>query len=178
MRKRLEQPTRPARGLSLIVAVSENDVIGRGGELPWRLSADLQRFKRLTMGRAIIMGRKTWESIGRPLPGRTSIVLSRQEDWSLDNALVATNLDDALEAAARVHTDQEEVFVIGGAAVFEDALPSADRLYLTRVHVEIDGDTLLPPIAWSDWQLTEESHHNADARNEFPHTFQVWVRRR
>jgi dihydrofolate reductase len=168
----------PHSALSLIVAASENNVIGRGGELPWHLSADLRRFKQLTMGQAIIMGSKTWESIGRPLPGRTSIVLSRRPDWTPPGAVVSANLDSAIEAAARLPGDQHEVFVIGGSGVFRDALPRADCLYLTRVHADIEGDVMLPPIDWSEWRLTEESHHEADRQNDFAHTFQVWVRRR
>jgi dihydrofolate reductase len=170
--------TKAAPRLSLIVAASENDVIGRGGDLPWRLSADLQRFKRLTMGHAIIMGRKTWESIGRPLPGRTSIVLSRQADWSPREALTAADLESAITAAFRAHPEDDAVFVIGGAAVFEEALPRADRLYLTRVHAVLEGDTRLPTIDWGEWELVEESRHGADARNEHAYTFQVWHRKR
>lgn len=164
--------------LSLIVAVSENNVIGREGELPWRLSADLQRFKRLTMGHAILMGRKTWESIGRPLPGRTSIVISRQPDYEtgFDQVLLANNLDEAMNQARQVEQRDGEVFVIGGARVYEMAFPRADRLLLTRVHAEVDGDVTFPEIDWQQWQLVEEESHAADQRNEFDHTYQVFQR--
>ncbi len=160
--------------LSIIVAVSDNNVIGRGGELPWRLSADLRRFKRLTMGHPIVMGRKTWESLGRPLPGRTSIVITRQATWQAAGAVVAGDLESAIEAARGSDSDASEVFVIGGAAIYKLALPLADRLYCTRVHAVVEGDVEFPAVDWSAWRLVEESAHAADERNNFPHTFQVW----
>lgn len=162
--------------LSIIVAVSENNVIGKGGELPWHLSADLKRFKRLTIGHAIIMGRTTWESIGRPLPERMSIVLSRHADWRAAGATAAANLDSALEIIRQCDVDRSEVFVIGGAAVYALALPRASRLYLTRVNAEVEGDVMFPSIDWSEWRLLEESHHAAEESNDFAHTFQVWRR--
>ena len=161
--------------LSIIAAVSENNIIGRGGQLPWRLSSDLRRFKQLTLGHAIIMGKKTWESIGRPLPGRTSIVISRQADWRPADALVARNIEEALLAASRVHPGQE-AFVIGGAAIYGLALSRADRLYLTRVHALVEGDVEFPHVDWEAWQLTEASYHQADEPNDFAFTFQVWQR--
>jgi dihydrofolate reductase len=173
----LRTPNSELRTLSIIAAVSENNVIGRGGGLPWHLAVDLKRFKRLTMGHAIIMGRRTWESIGRPLPGRTSIVISRQTDWRVDGASVAASLDGALEIARRSKVDQSEAFVIGGAAVYALALPRAERLYLTRVHAVVEGDVEFPAVDWNAWRLMEESHHAADERNDFDHTFQVWLRK-
>jgi dihydrofolate reductase len=173
----IRNPKSEIRDLSIIAAVSENNVIGRDGGLPWRLSADLARFKRLTMGHAIIMGRRTWESIGRPLPGRTSIVISRQSNWRTEGASVAGSLDAALEVARQSDVDQSEVFVIGGAAVYALALPRAERLYLTRVHADVEGDVEFPAVDWNAWQLCEESHHAADERNDFAHTFQVWLRK-
>src|SRR5262245_37513826 len=125
--------------ISLIAAMAENGVIGRGGQLPWRLEADLARFKQLTMGHTVIMGRKTWESIGRPLPGRRMIVVTRQGRYAADGIEVAGNLEAALEAA-RV-AGEEEAFIIGGAEVYRQALPLADRLYMTLVLAEIEGDT-------------------------------------
>ncbi|HMO86745.1 MAG TPA: dihydrofolate reductase, partial [Lacipirellulaceae bacterium] len=121
--------------VSLIAAVADNGVIGRDGGLPWRLSADLQRFKRLTMGHPLIMGRRTWEALGRPLPGRTSIVVTRQSPYAAPQAEVQItgSLDDALAAAARAPGGDQEAFVIGGAEIYALALPRADRLYLTRV---------------------------------------------
>ncbi len=164
--------------LSVIVAMAENGVIGRDGELPWHLSADLRRFKRLTMGHAILMGRRTWESIGRSLPGRTSIVISRQADYQTGDAktLVAANLDDAWQIASRTDCEQDQLFLIGGGAIYEMALPRADRLYLTRVHAAVEGEVSFPAVAWHEWQLKEQSHHVADPLNDFPYTFEMYER--
>lgn len=164
--------------LSVIVAMAENGIIGRDGELPWHLSADLRRFKRLTMGHAILMGRKTWESIGRPLPGRTSIVISRQPNYQTGDARVpvAGSLDDALQIASRADCEQDQLFVIGGAAIYEMALSRANRLYLTRVQAELEGDVRFPTIDWKHWQLQEQSHHGADNLNDYPYTFELYER--
>ena len=164
--------------LSLIVAIAENGVIGHEGQMPWHLSADLQRFKRLTMGHAILMGRKTWESIGHPLPGRTSIVISRQTDYQPghDGVLVAANLDEALAHARTLDNGSDEAFVIGGARVYEISFPRADRLLVTRVHAEPGGDVFFPEVDWSGWQLLDEETHPADEKNDYPHTFQIWRR--
>ena len=164
--------------LSLIVALAENGIIGRDGELPWHLSADLKRFKRLTMGSAILMGRKTWESIGRPLPGRKSIVISRQADYEpgFDEVIVSPNLDDALAHARQHDAEQSEAFVIGGARIYEMCLPRTDQLYVTRVHAEVTGDVVFPGVNWDDWQLVSEETHPADEKNDFAHTYQVWQR--
>ncbi|MEL7537275.1 MAG: dihydrofolate reductase [Pseudomonadota bacterium] len=139
--------------ISLIVAVADNGVIGRDNDLPWRLSADLKHFKRLTMGKPMIMGRRTFESIGKPLPGRRSIVLTRDAEWQHAGVDVYRNLDDAIGACVASAVD--ECMVIGGASVYASALPHAARLYLTQVHADIDGDTFFPAIAVSDWRETE-----------------------
>ena len=164
--------------LSLIVAVSENNVIGREGDLPWRLSADLQRFKRVTMGHVMLMGRRTWESIGRPLPGRTSVVISRQADYAtgFDQVPVCTNLDTALALAEQCETDSSEVFVIGGAGIYELTFPQADRLLLTRVHATVEGDVCFPDVDWDEWRLIEEETQAADEKNDHAHTYQVFER--
>ncbi|MBI3318945.1 MAG: dihydrofolate reductase [Candidatus Omnitrophica bacterium] len=122
--------------VSLIVAVSRNGVIGNEGKLPWRLPADLKRFKQLTMGHPIIMGRKTFESIGKPLPGRTNIVITRQKNLQACGALVAHSLEEAL----RLCEKEQEAFVIGGASIYPEALGQADRIYLTEVHADFEGD--------------------------------------
>lgn len=159
--------------VSLIVAAAENDVIGRGGTLPWRLPRDLKEFKRRTMGHTLVMGRRTWESIGRALPGRRSIVLTRSPAFEADGAQVTGSLEEALELAAG-----EEVFVIGGAEVYRQALPQAQRLYLTRVHAEVDGDVLLPKIDWGEWEKLEDTRFEADERHAHAHSFEVHERRR
>ena len=163
--------TRPQ--VSILVAASENHVIGRDGDLPWRLSADLKRFKALTMGHAMIMGRVTYESIGRPLPGRKSIVLSRALDWNPGNEEVATV--KGLQAAFE-HLVTDQAFVIGGGQIYRLALPQADRIYLTRVHATIEGDATFPEIDPAEWRLSESEAHEADDRNEHDFTFEVWDR--
>lgn len=164
--------------LSLIVAVAENGVIGRNGGLPWRLSADLRRFKRLTMGHVIVMGRKTWESIARPLPGRTSIVVSRRKSYQtdFDEVLVADSLDAAIELACPLEGEDGQAFVIGGAGLYEAALGRADRLLLTRVHAEVEGDVSFPEIDWSQWRLVSEERCPADVKNDYSCSFQDYVR--
>ena len=164
--------------LSLIVAVSENNVIGCDGDLPWHLSADLQRFKRVTIGHVMLMGRKTWESIGRPLPGRTSIVISRQADYEtgFDEVSVAENLDAALATARAVAGDAAEVFVIGGARIYALTFPHAERLLLTRVHADVAGDVYFPSVQWNQWKRVEEEYATADERNDYAHTYQVYKR--
>jgi dihydrofolate reductase len=160
--------------LSLIVAMSENRVIGREGALPWRLSDDLRRFKNLTMGHHLLMGRKTFESIGRLLPGRTSVVISRQSDLNACGALVAPSLQQAIQRAE--HDD--EVFVIGGAEIYQQALPRVERLYLTLVHAHIDGDRWFPEFPEDEWNVVETSFHSANDRNAYDHTFRVLDRRK
>ena len=169
--------------LSVIVAASDGGVIGRGGRLPWHLAGDLRRFRRLTTGHAIIMGRRTYESIGRPLPRRRMIVVSRNPDYQARHADVAGSLDEALRLAAGdeevgdEEVGDDEVFVIGGVELFREALPLADRLYLTRVHADVAGDVYLPPLDLGQWQLREESRHLADESNDHDHTFLVYDRR-
>jgi dihydrofolate reductase len=160
--------------VSILVAVAENGVIGRDGKLPWHLADDLRRFKQLTLGHAIVMGRKTWESIGRPLPGRRSIVISRQPGYHAEGADVVASLEAALKVAES--TGNEEAFVIGGAEIYRLAIPLADRLYLTRVHAEVAGDVSLPDFADSNWQLVESHPHGADAKNDFPFSFEIYQR--
>ena len=162
--------------VSIIVAVSENGVIGRGGELPWQLSNDLRRFKQITMGHAVIMGRRTWESIGRPLPGRRMIVASRQPDFraAAPEVQVASSLDEALQMAASA--DEDEAFIIGGAELYRAALPLANQLYITRVHANIDGDAYFPILCWSDWRLVTANDWAADDKNDYDHTLQVYER--
>jgi dihydrofolate reductase len=161
--------------LSLLVAVSDTGVIGRDNALPWRLSADLRRFRRLTTGHAIVMGRKTYESLGRPLPERTNIVVTRQADFAPPGVLVVHSIDAAIEQARKVHGDDSEIFIIGGAEIYRQTLDRADRLYLTRVHTDVEGDTHLQ-LDLDEWRLVEESQHPADEKNEFPHTYAVYER--
>jgi len=167
--------------ISLIVAASQNRVIGAAGGIPWRLPDDQKLFKELTLGHCIVMGRGTFESIGRPLPGRTTIVLSRSADYSVPGALMARDLDSAFCLARE--RGEEETFVVGGAAVYEAALPRAHCLHLTRVHAEVEGDVLFPEFEGergeegrAAWRLIEERLHPADDRHAHAFTYQRWER--
>ena len=157
--------------ISIIVAASENNVIGRQGDLPWRLSDDLKRFKAVTMGKPIVMGRKTYESIGRPLPGRQNIVITRQPGYEAEGCDVVTTVEQAVDVAG----DVEEIMVIGGSEIYALFLPAAKRLYLTRVHAEVDGDAFFPAPG-DEWQLVSYEPHAADEKNEFDVSFQVYER--
>ena len=160
--------------VSILVAVSENGVIGRGGKLPWHLGDDLKRFKQLTMGHAIVMGRKTWESIGRALPGRRNVVISRRADYSAAGAEVVGSLDEAI-ALAQV-AGETELFVIGGAEIYRFAMPQTDRLYVTRVLADVEGDARFHEIRGGAWQLVESIAHGADANNDYPFVFDTYQR--
>jgi len=160
--------------VSLIAAVAENGVIGSRGALPWHLSADLRRFKALTMGHHVVVGRRTFESIGRALPGRRMVVISRGEPDLPAGVTLAGSLDEALADIAR--TGEDEVFVAGGGGIYRLALPRADRLYLTRVHAAPEGDAFFPPIDPDEWQLVERREGTPDERSPLPHTFLVYDR--
>ena len=153
--------------ISIVVAMDSNGVIGKDNELPWHLPADLQHFKKTTMGKPILMGRKTWESIGRPLPGRTNIVITRDSDYQADGCVVVNSIDAAMAAAA----EQDEVMVIGGAEFYRQVLPRADTLYLTRIHASFDGDTVFPELNAADWREVERSDQSADEKNPHDYSF-------
>lgn len=157
--------------LSAIVAVADNGVIGRNGELPWRLSADLKRFKQLTLGHHLVVGRKTFDSIGRPLPGRHMVVLSRREGYSPAGIAVVPTLAAALDLARAAGDD--EVFLGGGGQIYRLALPQIDRIYRTRVHTALDGDTYFPELAAGEWTVTRSEEFEADERNSYRATFEV-----
>jgi len=159
--------------ITLIVAVADNGVIGRDNTLPWHLPDDLKRFKRLTMGKPIVMGRKTFDSIGKPLPGRQNIVVTRDTNYRRDGVTVVHDADAALRAAGAV----PEIMVIGGAELFRTLLPRAGRLLLTRVHGNIDGDVVWPALDERAWRVVERESHSADERHAWPMTFEVWERR-
>lgn len=160
------------QNVSLIVAASENNVIGKDGQLPWHLSADLKRFRKLTTGHHIIMGRKTFESIGRLLPDRTTVIVTRNPNYFFDGAKIAESLDHAIAATA----DDKQPFIVGGAAVYETAMKFVNTIYLTRVHTEIAGDTFFPELDWSQWKLTESERNLADRKNDFDFSFETYVR--
>ena len=158
----LQQPL-----VSLIAAMSENGTIGRDNSLPWRLPDDLKRFKVLTMGKHLLMGRKTYESIGRPLPGRTSLVLSRDSGWRAEGVVVVRSLGQALGIAR----DAEELVAIGGAEIYRLLMPFARRIYLTLVHADIPGDTFFPKPDPGAWREVERTEHPADARHAYAMSF-------
>lgn len=160
--------------LSIIVAVAENGVIGHAGGLPWRLSADLQRFKALTMGHHLLMGRKTFDSIGTALPGRTSVVISRGQPRLPPGVRLAHSLEEAVEIART--SGDDEAFVAGGAEIYAQALSIAERLYLTKVHAEPPGETVLAPWKDSNWREVSREEHPADDRNDHPYSFLIYER--
>lgn len=153
--------------LSIIVAASRNNVIGKDNQLIWRLSADLKRFKALTTGHTIIMGRKTFDSIGKPLPNRTSVIITRQVDYKQEGCIVVHSLEEALD----VVKNQEKAFIIGGGTIYEQAIEKADELYLTLVHKDFDGDAFFPEIDIDQWESTEREDCFADDKNEYAYSF-------
>ncbi len=163
--------------VSIIVAMAQGRVIGRDGDLPWHLPDDLKHFKTVTLGHPVLMGRKTFDSIharlGKALPGRRNLVLSRDPAYQAPGAETFVDLDQALQAAAEGATD--ELFVIGGAEIYRLALPRADRLYLTQVDAEVEGDTYFPPLG-SDWRQVSDELHAADSKHSYAFRFQLWER--
>lgn len=153
--------------ISLIVAMAENRVIGRDNSLPWRLPNDLRHFRRITMGHPIILGRKNYESIGKPLPGRKNIVITRDRNYSAPGCVVTHSVDDAIAAAG----NDPEIFVIGGAELYAQTFARAQRLYLTLVHAAVPGDVAFPPFDQHEWRETSRERHEADAEHVFPYSF-------
>ena len=160
--------------ISIIVAMDEQRGIGKQGRLPWHLSADLKRFKRLTMGHHLIIGRKTYESIGRPLPGRTMIVLTRNQRFKAEGCLIATSLKDALAIAEK--RGETEAYIAGGGQIFSQTLPLADRIYLTLVNTVTQADVFFPEFDQGDWEVVETSYYPADGQNQYPSTFSLLTR--
>lgn len=158
--------------LSAIVAMDRNRVIGYQNQLPWHLSADLKHFKNITMGHPIIMGRNTYESIGKPLPGRQNIVITRRPLQAPDEVCVV----DSLEAALAKVQHEPEAFITGGQQIFQQSLPIIQKLYLTQIEHEFLGDTFFPPINSKEWQITKSEPHAADEKNPYDYTFLVFER--
>lgn len=159
--------------ISIIVAVARNGVIGDRNRLIWHISEDLRRFKAITTGHPVIMGRKTFESLGRPLPNRINVVVTRQAGYRAEGCVVVGSLEDAIR-----HFDpSEEVFVIGGAQIYAQALPLADRFYLTRVEADYHGDTFFPAWNPADWKLCREERRERGEKFEYPFTFLDYIRR-
>ena len=161
--------------VSLIVAASTNNAIGKNNQLLWHLPNDLKFFKNTTWGMPVIMGRKTFEAVNKPLPGRFNFVITRQPDWKAEGAVVATDLEDALKKAAE--TNCNELFIIGGGEIYKQGIEIADKIYLTRVHAVLDGDTFFPAIDESKWQLTASQDFAADDKHAFAYSFQTWMKK-
>ena len=164
--------------VSLVVAMGMNRVIGKAGRLPWHMPADLKRFKELTMNHVMIMGRKTYESIGEPLPGRVSVVVTRNKDFKapIGNCGHAESLDAAI--AIFESTLIDELFIIGGAQIFSEAIHKADRMYITLIQENFTGDTFFPEVEWLEWDLVSEIHHSKDAKNPHNYSFLVFDRKK
>jgi dihydrofolate reductase len=158
--------------LTLIAAVDQQNAIGKGGGMPWHLPADLAHFKFVTWGKPVVMGRKTFDSIGKPLRGRTNIVITRDTAWRHDGVVVAHSLAEALAAAGKA----AEVVVIGGAQLYAEALPQATRIHLTRIHATFDADTFFPALDMKQWREVSRHDHAADARNPHAYSFTVLER--
>ena len=160
--------------ISLVVAAAENNVIGKDNKLLWHLPNDMKFFKNTTWGMPVIMGRKTFESLGKPLAGRTNIVMTRDKDWSAKGTQAVPNLEEALKVAAE--TDAKEAYIIGGGEIFKQSLPMANRIYLTRVHASPEGDAFFPSFRESEWNLLSQLDFAADAKHAYGYSFQVWQR--
>jgi len=161
--------------ISFIVAVSENHVIGKDNQLPWHLPSDMKYFKNKTWAMPVVMGRKTFEALGKPLEGRTNIVITRQTDWKPAGVEIVHSIDQAIVEATKL--DAKEIFIIGGAEIFSAALPSTDRIYLTLIHHNFEGDAFFPELKQEEWKLVSNKDHEADEKNKYAHSFQVWERK-
>jgi len=161
--------------ISLIVAASTNNVIGKDNKLLWHLPNDMKFFRNTTWGMPVIMGRKTFESLGKPLAGRTNIVITRQHDWHPEGAHVVHDLKEAMQVAAQ--TDAKEIYVIGGGEIYKQTLPMTDRIYLTRVHTVIEGDAYFPAIDEKDWDLLSRLDFSADEKHAYAYSFEIWQRK-
>ena len=161
---------------SIIVATSENNVIGRDNDLPWMMPEDMKFFKNTTWGMPVIMGRKTFESMkGRPLTGRTNIVITRHDNYKADSAVVVQNLTDAIFVASE--TDSNEAFIIGGGQIFKESINKVDRIYRTVIHTIVDGDVFFPVIDETKWRLKSHRNCKADEKNKFDYSFQLWEKK-
>jgi dihydrofolate reductase len=153
--------------LSIIVALSENNVVGINNQLPWHLSADLKRLKSITMGHHLIMGRKTFESIGKPLPGRTNVIITHNKEYKAEGAVVVSSVKEALETAK----NDSEAFIFGGGEVFKETLPMVNKIYMTKIHQTFNGDTFFPELKSNEWKETFREEHQPDEKNQYRYSF-------
>lgn len=161
--------------ISLVVAASENNAIGKNNQLLWHLPNDLKFFKNTTWGMVVIMGRKTYESVNKPLPGRINIVITRQSGWKAYGVIVATDLQDGLKKAAV--TNCKEAFIIGGGEIYKWAFTIADKIYITRVHATLEGDTFFPVINDAEWKLVSNEDFEKDEKHQYDYSFQTWIKK-
>ncbi len=162
--------------VSAIVAATENWVIGKGNEIPWYLSSDFKYFKKTTLNHHIVMGRHTYISIGRPLPKRTNVILTRNPFYAVQNCMVVHSIQEALELA--YDNGEQEVFIIGGGKVYEKAMPFLDKVYLTVVHTEVEGDTFFPKLVTEKWkEISSSERQKADEKNDFDYTFKIFEKK-
>lgn len=161
--------------ISLVVAAATNNAIGKNNQLLWHLPNDLQFFKNTTWGSVVIMGRKTFESVNKPLSGRINIVITQQPNWSAEGVIVSNSLDEALTKAAE--TNCKEIFIIGGGQIYRESMHVADRIYLTRVHAEIEGDTFFPAINSLEWKLQSSQDFTSDEKHAYNYSIEVWDRK-
>ncbi|MBL7743392.1 MAG: type 3 dihydrofolate reductase [Chitinophagaceae bacterium] len=160
--------------ISLVVAAAKNNVIGKDNQLLWRLPEDMKFFKNVTWGMPVVMGRKTFESLGKPLPGRKNIIITRQNGWNVEGTIPVKSLDDAVFLVKNM--DVKEMMVIGGGEIYNMAFAKAKRIYLTRVDAEPEGDTWFPEINPGEWKLVSQKDHEADEKHKYAYSFQVWER--
>lgn len=158
--------------ISLVVAASQNNAIGKDNQLLWHLPNDLKFFKNITWGFPVIMGRKTYEAVNKPLPGRTNIVVTTNPAWTAETVITVSNLEAAIQKAAE--TNSKQIFIIGGGEIYKQSMDIADSIYITRVHAELQGDTFFPVIDESKWQLTSNQDFEADEKHAYSYSFQIW----
>jgi len=161
--------------ISLVVAAAENNAIGKDNQLLWNLPNDLKFFKNLTWGMLVIMGRKTYESFNKKLPGRVNIVITRQDDWKAEGTIVVADLNEAL--AKTEESNFKEAFIIGGGEIYKQSIDRADKIYITRVHASFDADTFFPAIDESKWKLTSNEDFTKDDKHAYDYSFQVWEKK-
>ena len=158
--------------ISIIVAASENNAIGKNNQLLWSLPNDLKFFKNTTWGFPVVMGRKTYESVNKPLPGRINIVITKKADWFAETVLTATNIEDGIKMGAA--TNSKQIFILGGGEIYKQSMDLADEIYITRVHAVLEGDTFFPEIDKSKWQLISNEDFNPDEKHAYAYSFQLW----
>ncbi len=162
-------------GAALVVAASTNNAIGKDNKLLWHLPNDLKFFKNTTWGFPVIMGRKTFEAVNKPLPGRTNIVITRKDDWKAEGVINAVDLEDAMVKARETNANQ--IFIIGGGEIYQQSMAFGDTIYLTRVHAVLDGDTFFPVIDAKHWELVSNEDFQADEKHAYAYSFQVWKKK-